>query len=725
MTGGRVVNSTVNLFGGGVFMRNNAVFNMSGGEILDNTVVVNDGGGFFIQGGQLNLSGGQIHNNIARDGGGVAMTGGEVNITGNGVIRNNTARRNGGGIWSSSSDMNISGTGVIHNNEAQRGGGFFTTGPSNTVYTITIRDNTADVYGGGIYMLNTTLTLDGVTVSGNDAPSGGGASLTNSTLYTEGGAFNGNTADFEDGRGGGIYLGDAASLVDLTGTFVINNRAFSGGGIGMVTNNLHHRIFVEHAPLAENAVFNGNRASGAQWYITPALIPTHTNNISIDRDEGNFSMRLTGTDPAQTGFMHHAYNNYDIMYPTDRDDAYPEITIRQWSSHDRRWFYDPANPLTYVTTEDTDGNPWRTEAEVPGVPPTGHSGTTTLTMVIENTGNSVLQNLTFTQDSVTAPLATPWVCGPANVPIDDYLEAITYFMIDDVITCTATVPSIHYDYSFTSVVSVEGEVDYLDDGEWVWAVADDSHIWHAIVSAGVELRLILNAYRLDSDAPFSPGTLAPRGDQITSAPAHSLSPGYQFQYILRVENYGIADATDDVIVVAYIPGLAEFVGATHAHFHEMGVTDRSLWVLGEAVTVGGQTYTRFELNLSAMYEAGIWPGGWGAWPNCDGYRCTNIPWDENVDPWVEFVFFVRVAAEDVPCGATYLTARAEVTSAHTETTLENNSDTAVVRLNHLCETEWVAMQLPFTGGAGPVTWLLLGLAGALGLMLALKKRATA
>jgi hypothetical protein len=537
-----------------------------------------------------------------------------------------------------------------------------------------------------------------------------------------------------NGRGGGIHLGNAASRVDLGGRRIIKNNAHSGGGIGMVTNNLHDRIFVEHDPLAENAVFNGNRASGARWYITPALAAVHDYNISIERDQGHFSMRLTSAEPGQTGFMHHAYNNYDIMYPTDREDAYPEITVRQWSEHDVRWFYDPANPNTSVTTVDPDGNPWRTEAELPGVPPTGNSATTTLTMVIENTGNSVLQNLTFTQDSITAPLATPWVCGPDDEPIQDYLDEITYFMVGDIITCTATVPSINYDASFTSVVTVEGEVDYLDNGQWRLAEADDSHIWHAIVvEAGeVRLRVIMNPYRLRTNA--DPGdvwdenlALYPRGALITMTdPEDVLSPGDAVMWIVAIENYGTADAYDDIELIVYLPCFADFRWAQYSgafaevpnppgvfrYYHDRHTTvDRA--VLTQDVPTGHyDCFNRFVLNVGE-HRTRI------PQRQQDGYAHRSI---------IEIAFFTRIS-NDVTPNYQYrlLSGSATVSSGHSEEVYENNWDGATVRVFRLWDppTDWLAMQLPFTGGAGPVTWLLLGLAGALGLMLALKKRATA
>jgi predicted outer membrane repeat protein len=88
-----------------------------------------------------------------------------------------------------------------------------------------ISGNSAALSGGGIYMNNSTVTMNDGVISGNSAvgsisgtDSGGGIFLTGSSTFTmDGGVISGNSAALS---GGGVYL--------FTGTFIMNRGVISG-----------------------------------------------------------------------------------------------------------------------------------------------------------------------------------------------------------------------------------------------------------------------------------------------------------------------------------------------------------------------------------------------------------------------------------------------------------------------------------------------------------------
>jgi uncharacterized repeat protein (TIGR02543 family) len=107
MLGGKISGNTLSGNGGGV--SNTGTFTMSGGEISGNTVTGNynggNGGGVYNT-GTFTLSGGEISKNTAQNGGGVYVEWGSFNLYG-GKITGNTATRNGGGVWVTDTVINF------------------------------------------------------------------------------------------------------------------------------------------------------------------------------------------------------------------------------------------------------------------------------------------------------------------------------------------------------------------------------------------------------------------------------------------------------------------------------------------------------------------------------------------------------------------------------------------------------------------------------------------
>ncbi len=121
-----------------------------------------------------------------------------------------------------------------------------------------------NVKGGGIYMEDgSSLTLDGVTVAGNDAEAsgaiwetqagGGICANKNCTVELTGNARVQNNYSWNEG--GGIYLNKDGATVIIDGGRVDSNRALQGGGI--FSDGSNSTITVKN-----NGIINGNVAKG-------------------------------------------------------------------------------------------------------------------------------------------------------------------------------------------------------------------------------------------------------------------------------------------------------------------------------------------------------------------------------------------------------------------------------------------------------------------------------
>ncbi len=149
MTGGMISDNKA-YSGSGVYMENNAIFNLSGtASIRDNTATL-AGGGAYLTGGTFNMTGGTISDNTATGGGGgVYVISGTFNMTGGAITGNTvrgTANRYGGGVYldrdDSSAAFNMSGTPVIINNKDADG-------MANNVY---LWGNSTDSIGNPIHI---------------------------------------------------------------------------------------------------------------------------------------------------------------------------------------------------------------------------------------------------------------------------------------------------------------------------------------------------------------------------------------------------------------------------------------------------------------------------------------------------------------------------------------------------------------------------------------------
>ena len=244
--------------GGGIF--NRGTLTVSGGSFTKNKATARNGGAICNM-GTLSLQDGctvggsdAADANEAQYGAGIYTEGGTVTMTGCTLARNKAVTE-GGGICakkdgSTAAAVTITG-GTIEANTAAEfpsigfGGGIsinegctLTIQGNDPFHKAEIKDNTANVDGGGIYT-GGTVTVKYCTITGNKTNEGdgggvcavrvsGGAPCTVTIEDCEIGARGaGNTAA---ASGGGVY-GGAGAAVSMKNCGVIGNTAQNGGGI--------------------------------------------------------------------------------------------------------------------------------------------------------------------------------------------------------------------------------------------------------------------------------------------------------------------------------------------------------------------------------------------------------------------------------------------------------------------------------------------------------------
>jgi len=203
--GGNVSYNNAGKNGGGIYLEG-GTFNMSDGNINYNNAI--NGAGAYITTANFNLTGGEFNNNIALLNGGGFYVGDDsvVNLS-NGEVKYNKAT-NGGGFYQTQSEnqttTELTGNCIVKNNESQNGngGGVYINGGStfrmvggkitynqSTITsreTVTAKESSGGV-GGGVYILNGTFTMyDSEGIAGNAAIFGNEADYAADDLFASG-----------------------------------------------------------------------------------------------------------------------------------------------------------------------------------------------------------------------------------------------------------------------------------------------------------------------------------------------------------------------------------------------------------------------------------------------------------------------------------------------------------------------------------------------------------
>jgi len=280
------------------------------GVTIINGNVTGDGGGIDSLGADLTLINIEIVSNTSSGlGGGVSIYAGSATLDG-GQILNNTANSYGGGVSIKECDVTLNGTQVISNSAGQRGGGLYVLSGGATLNGGQVLSNTAQ-YGGGVGVDGTAPSGGGVFTQTGDsliaynvaATNGGGVYVNDAdaSAFLSGGQIFSNTAT-GFGVGGGVYVGQGS--VTLNGSQVLSNAAGSGGGLylyesnamlsgqirGNIVNSFGGGVYISHGSVVlHGAQIVSNTASvwyGGGMYVSGAVTVSLVNS-TVSHNESN------------------------------------------------------------------------------------------------------------------------------------------------------------------------------------------------------------------------------------------------------------------------------------------------------------------------------------------------------------------------------------------------------------------------------------------------------
>jgi uncharacterized repeat protein (TIGR02543 family) len=221
---------------------------MNAGATLRNNNSRANGAGVQVNvGGTFIMNDGTIRDNIVREsggGGGVYVDGGTFTMD-SGTISGNTSTGGGGGVNIINGGTFTMDGGTISGNEAGMGGVFSGGGVSvmgttsvRSKFTMTggiIKDNFATEDGGGVYIVDSDITIGGnAEISGNTAKrDGGGIIKTAAGVITIGGdaRISGNNAGQ---RSGGVLIGGTGDII-IGGGVVISGNSLTNGTVDNLT----------------------------------------------------------------------------------------------------------------------------------------------------------------------------------------------------------------------------------------------------------------------------------------------------------------------------------------------------------------------------------------------------------------------------------------------------------------------------------------------------------
>jgi len=179
--------------GGGIYIAEGNA-EVTGGEITGNSAAQGDGGGLYLEEGNAEVTGGSVLCNTADYGGGIALWCGDLTLSG-GEITGNTAIDSGGGVSIDDGNLLMTG-GAITRNTAQYGGGVYASVYETAELTGgAVRGNAAEE-GGGLYCYKSDVRIAGCEISANTATgAGGGLCMVDGSLTEEAGCVHDNAPD--------------------------------------------------------------------------------------------------------------------------------------------------------------------------------------------------------------------------------------------------------------------------------------------------------------------------------------------------------------------------------------------------------------------------------------------------------------------------------------------------------------------------------------------------
>ncbi|WP_456096213.1 cell wall-binding repeat-containing protein, partial [Peptostreptococcus sp.] len=211
----------------------NGQFNIYGGEISNNEITLDDNEVLPYK------AGGAIFGDASNSGTNVSLNiyGGSVHS--NKIIQESAYNINGGGIYLNNATLymeggNISNNAIEHTTRKMdrytRGGGIFIKDGRTTLKGGLISENLA-LQGGGIYVDKGSITIYDTKIISNSAKTSGGGIYNTGDLTLKGGLISENKTLVDTAEGGGVTNSPIGTMVIEAGSIINNTSISSGGGI--------------------------------------------------------------------------------------------------------------------------------------------------------------------------------------------------------------------------------------------------------------------------------------------------------------------------------------------------------------------------------------------------------------------------------------------------------------------------------------------------------------
>ena len=320
--GGKVFNGIPHSgnFGGGIVLngtsptlRNIQVYGNTVGSALN----FGGGGGILMRNSDSLLDNVHIHDNSGVYGPGVYVSGGAP-VLRDCVIENNTAYANstvprGGGIYVVDADVTLEGVTISGHDDLDSGGGLYAAPNAGTVAITmdhtTVSGNTARTKGGGVYVSGGSLTMLGDVIDGNGIAagatfmSGGGVYVENATASLDSVEITNNSSQ----SGGGIQYSTGASL-DVTNSLIAGNSAvYFAGAMSLQA--------ITMGTLTGNTVAaNGSGSSAGGINMTSANLSVSNNIVAYNTGSGASSNGFTVSGGATAFSCNDVFGNDGAQY---------------------------------------------------------------------------------------------------------------------------------------------------------------------------------------------------------------------------------------------------------------------------------------------------------------------------------------------------------------------------------------------------------------------------
>ena len=295
-----------------------AIYNCGDLTVTNSTFAGNtasNGGAITNMNGKLTVTSTIINNNNAANDGGAINNYGNLTVT-NSIINNNSAAYYGGAIENYGT-LTLTKSTLTGNSAASSGGAIFNAMMgTSTVTNCTLTGNTAEYYGGAIYNGGgSNVTVTNSTLTGNTATNGGAiytygdVRVTNCTLKN-------NTAEYY----GGAICNDGGN-VTVTNSTLSKNNATNGGAI---FNSYYLTLTVTNCTLTGNNATKGGAIYNRNYQVTVVSFSSIVNNSAslgsaIYNEHGLIDAKYNwwgSNDPVWTSILYGMSNPINWLYMT-------------------------------------------------------------------------------------------------------------------------------------------------------------------------------------------------------------------------------------------------------------------------------------------------------------------------------------------------------------------------------------------------------------------------